>query len=60
MKFPQPATVASMLAAASGVVGAGLAVAGVYVLAGLGWALLIGSFFALGLAAILIKGLNRG
>ena len=59
MVSPQPTTVASVLAAASGIIGASLAVAGVYVLAGFGWALLAGAVPLIGFAAILTKGLSR-
>lgn len=42
------------------VVGIGLAVAGVYVLAGLGWALIAGSVPLVCCGLILFRGLSRG
>jgi len=52
---PSPAAIA----AATFFLGASLAVAGVYVLAGIGWALIASSVPALLLASILIRGLLR-
>ena len=48
------------VAAASLLAGLGLGVAGVYVLAGTGWALLAGAVPLLLLAVVLIRGLNAG
>lgn len=53
--MPSPANIA----VASAVAGIGLAVAGVYLLAGLGWALLVAAAPPLLLAAVLMRGLLR-
>ena len=50
---------APFIAAVSLLLGAGMAVAGVYVLAGLGWALLSGSAPFLLLFVVLARGLIR-
>lgn len=50
---------AAICAAVALFAGVGLAVAGIYVLAGAGWALLAGSSPLLLLAAIIIRGLMR-
>lgn len=55
MKYLTP-HVAALLAL---LVGAGLAIAGVYQLAGLGWALIAGALPPLLLVGIILRGLNR-
>ena len=50
---PQAAALLALLA------GAGLAIAGVYQLAGLGWALIAGAVALLLLAATILRGLHR-
>lgn len=52
---PAPVVVALVLA----LLGVGLAVAGVYLLFGLGWALLAGAVPLLVLAGAMLRGLNR-
>ena len=48
------------VAALSGFAGSALATAGVYALAGAGWAMLAGAAPLLALSAVLIRGLLRG
>lgn len=48
---------AALLAAAAGT---GMAIGGVYVLAGAGWALVAGSLPCFGLSAAILRGLHHG
>lgn len=56
MKINLPVTVA----VASAVAGVGLAVGGVFVLAGAGWAMLTGALPLIGISMITFRGLMRG
>jgi hypothetical protein len=56
MKLNLPITVAAV----ASLLGLGLAVGGVYVLAGLGWSLVTAAVPFTMLAAVLIRGLTRG
>jgi hypothetical protein len=60
---PKPRAVmpwAVLTAALSILLGAGLYVAGIYLLAGLGWALVNGAALCFALAAVIVRGLRRG
>ena len=59
MKNPKPTLTPPVLAALLLLAGCGLAVAGVYLLAGTGWALIVGAVPLLLLASTILRGLSR-
>jgi hypothetical protein len=52
--------VAALMVTLLGLIGLSLAIAGVYILAGIGWSMLVGAFASLGLMAAMLRGLTRG
>lgn len=58
MKLPRPSP--AVIASVATLGGCGLAVGGVFVLAGVGWALLAGSAPLLTLGVVMFRGMSRG